>query len=192
MLTDDQITVLAREYAEEENPIESYSDTMFERALDLSISRGEALRVLTWLTRRYCVVEKSKVEEEYHEVKFTCGNVDPCSDIFVSSIAQKSLLDRLFPELAKASIGMSKKKKKGLYRSNKEAKVGETIECPVCHNKFIKRQYSQAFCCGHCKDRFHNMRCKDRRKYNDSGDDNPYDSFSDEAMDLGIADYNTD
>ena len=87
---------------------------------------------------------------------------------------------------------MSKKKKKGLYRSNKEAKVGEAIECPVCHTKFIKRQYSQAFCCGHCKDRFHNMRCKDRHKYNDSGDDNPYDSFSDEAMDLGIADYNTD
>lgn len=191
-MSDPEITALAREYAEEENPIESYSDTMFERALDLSISRGEALRVLTWLTRRYCVVEKSKVEEEYHEVKFTCGNVDPCSDTFVSSLAQKSLLDRLFPELAKASIGMSRKKKKGLYRSNKEAKVGETIECPVCHTKFIKRQYSQAFCCGHCKDRFHNMRCKDRHKYNDSGDDNLYDSFSDEAMDLGIADYNTD
>ena len=190
-MNDDQITVLAREYAEEENPIESYSDTMFERAIDLSISRGEALRVLTWLTRRYYLIEKSKVEE-YHEVKFTCGNVDPCSDTFVSSLAQKSLLDRLFPELSKTSGGMSKKKKKGLYRSNKEAKVGETIECPVCHTKFIKRQYSQAFCCGHCKDRFHNMRCKDRHKYNDSGDDNQYDSFSDEAMDLGIADYNTD
>lgn len=191
-MNDDQITVLAREYAEEENPIESYSDTMFERAIDLSISRGEALRVLTWLTRRYYLIEKSKVEEEYHEVKFTCGNVDPCSDTFVSSLAQKSLLDRLFPELSKTSARTSKKKKKGLYRSNKEAKVGETIECPVCHTKFIKRQYSQAFCCGHCKDRFHNMRCKDRHKYNDSGDDNPYDSFSDEAMDLGIADYNTD
>lgn len=193
MLTDDQITALAREYAEEMikgKPTEELPNCLKNSML--AMNTEHLAEIFQWLLRRYCLVEKSKVEEEYHEVKFTCGNVDPCSDIFVSSLAQKNLLDRLFPELAKASIGMSKKKKKGLYRSNKEAKVGETIECPVCHNKFIKRQYSQAFCCGHCKDRFHNMRCKDRRKYNDSGDDNPYDSFSDEAMDLGIADYNTD
>lgn len=158
----------------------------------LTMNTEYIAEIFRWLTRRYYLIEKSKVEEEYHEVKLTYGNVDPCSGTFVSSIAQKSLLDRLFPELSKTSAGMSKKKKKGLYRSNKEAKVGEAIECPVCHTKFIKRQYSQAFCCGHCKDRFHNMRCKDRHKYNDSGDDNPYDSFSDEAMDLGIADYNTD
>lgn len=31
-----------------------------------------------------------------------------------------------------------KLKKKGLYRTNKEAKVGEIIECPVCHIKFKK------------------------------------------------------
>ena len=41
---------------------------------------------------------------------------------------------------------MAKKKKNGLYKINKEAKVGEIIECPICHNKFAKRQYSQAFC----------------------------------------------
>ena len=35
--------------------------------------------------------------------------------------------------------------KTGLYKNNKRAKVGDTIECPVCHIKFIKKQYSQAF-----------------------------------------------
>ncbi|MDE5998265.1 MAG: hypothetical protein K2G77_08670 [Muribaculaceae bacterium] len=96
---------------------------------------------------------------------------------------------------------MKKKRKKGLYRTNKEAKVHEIIECPVCHTKFEKIQWSQAFCCGQCKDKFHNMRCKDkfhnmrckdRHRYAEPKDDNPYDSFSDEAMDLGIADFNTD
>lgn len=54
---------------------------------------------LKWLLRRYCLVEKSKVEEEYHEAKFTCGNVDPCSETFATSLAQKSVLERLFPDL---------------------------------------------------------------------------------------------
>lgn len=30
---------------------------------------------------------------------------------------------------------MVKKKKKGLYLRNKEEKVHEIIECPVCHTK---------------------------------------------------------
>ena len=33
----------------------------------------------------------------------------------------------------------------GLYKENKKAKVGTLIECPVCHTKFKKIQYSQAF-----------------------------------------------
>lgn len=53
---------------------------------------------------------------------------------------------------------MAKKKNKGLYKLNKEAKVGETIECPICSKKFIKRQYSQAFCCGKCKDDYWNAK----------------------------------
>lgn len=81
-----------------------------------------------------------------------------------------------------------KRKKKGLYRSNKEAKVGEIIECPVCHTKFTKRQYSQAFCCDQCKDKFHNMRCKDRHRYVDIPDDGMTDHDWDEAF--GVAEYN--
>ena len=66
---------------------------------------------------------------------------------------------------------MAKKKIKGLYKLNKEAKTGETIECPICHTKFIKRQYSQAFCSTQCKDKFHNNRNKDRHNYESLCDD---------------------
>ena len=52
----------------------------------------------------------------------------------------------------------------GLYKINKQKKVGELIECPVCHTKVVKIQYSQVFCCGNCKDRFWNRHNKDRDK----------------------------
>ena len=52
----------------------------------------------------------------------------------------------------------------GLYKTNKGAKTGTIIECPVCHKKFKKIQYSQAFCCGKCKDKYHNMVDGDRHK----------------------------
>lgn len=94
MLTDNQITSLAREYAEEENPIESYSDTMFERALDLSISRGEALRVLTWLTRRFCLVEKEKLKAIRFRKVYSAEDMR-------SKFTEECLIDALFPEIAK-------------------------------------------------------------------------------------------
>ena len=94
MLTDDQITSLAREYAEEENPIESYSDTMFERALDLSISRGEALRVLTWLTRRFCLVEKEKLKAIRFRKVYSAEDMR-------SKFTEECLIDALFPDLGK-------------------------------------------------------------------------------------------
>lgn len=82
------------------------------------------------------------------------------------------------------------KTKKGLYQRNKDAKVGEIIECPVCHTKFTKCQYSQAFCCGHCKDKFHNMRCKDRHRYKVDCGDGMTDHDWDEAF--GVAEYNVE
>ena len=55
------------------------------------------------------------------------------------------------------------------YNDNKAAKVGQEIVCPVCGKHFIKRSYQQAFCCGLCKDKYHNQRRKDNgyfRRYN--------------------------
>ena len=53
----------------------------------------------------------------------------------------------------------------GLYKENKQTKTGTIIECPVCHKKFKKIQYSQAFCCVRCKDKYHNMVDGDRHRY---------------------------
>ena len=49
-----------------------------------------------------------------------------------------------------------------LYLINKKAKNGTEIECPICHTKFKKKQYSQAFCCTRCKDKYHNENEGDR------------------------------
>ena len=49
-------------------------------------------------------------------------------------------------------------KRKETYLANKKAKVGESISCPVCGEVFTKKQYSQAFCCGECKDAFWNAK----------------------------------
>lgn len=104
---------------------------------------------------------------------------------------------------------MSRKKQanSGLYQTNKDAKVNEQIECPVCHKKFIKRQYSQAFCCGHCKDKFWNQKEPDRHsamwyhkqsirmdrnyiKYADRYDDDTGMTDRDWDDAFGVAEYN--
>lgn len=42
------------------------------------------------------------------------------------------------------------------YKQNKDAMVGNTCICPVCGERFTKKQYSQAFCSQRCKDAFWN------------------------------------
>lgn len=49
-------------------------------------------------------------------------------------------------------------KRQAAYLANKQAKVGENITCPVCGSAFTKKQYSQAFCCGKCKDTYWNAK----------------------------------
>lgn len=101
-MTPKEITALAREYAEEmikDRPSEGLPNCLKNSMLTMNTEY--IAEIFQWLTRRYCLVEKSKVEEEYYEAKFTCGNVDPCSETFATSLAQKSMLERLFPEIAK-------------------------------------------------------------------------------------------
>lgn len=45
-----------------------------------------------------------------------------------------------------------------IYKFNKSAKVGTTIVCPICGEMFTKRQYSQAFCCTDCKEKYWNKK----------------------------------
>lgn len=105
-MDNDQITALAREYAEEiikGKPSEELPNCLKNSMLTMNTEY--VAEIFRWLMRRYCLVEKSKVEEEYKEAKFTCGNVDPCSDTFAASLAQKSVLERLFPEIGKEVEG---------------------------------------------------------------------------------------
>lgn len=94
-MTPDQLTALAREYAE--------SAGLFEE--DKKNISTICKCFLKHTLRRFYLVEKSKVGKEYHEAKFTCGNVDPCSETFATSLAQKSVLERIFPEIGKGVEG---------------------------------------------------------------------------------------
>ena len=48
--------------------------------------------------------------------------------------------------------------KQSLYQKNKEAKCGETLNCPVCSSLFVKKQWQQAFCCNKCKNKYWNRK----------------------------------
>ena len=78
-------------------------------------------------------------------------------------------------------------KTKEQYLANKSAKVKDVLVCPICGSKFIKKQYSQAFCSTRCKDRFWNAK-GDRHLYVDYSDND----FGDREMDemFGVAEYN--
>lgn len=108
MENNDQITALAREYAEEatkDTPSDNDIKSLRESAIKLNAKIME--KHLRWLLRRFCLVEKSKVLEEYYEAKFACGNVDQCSDTdtWIMYHTEKSLLERLFPGLGKEVEG---------------------------------------------------------------------------------------
>lgn len=105
-MSNTEITALAREYAEEmiKGKLSEELPNCLKNSM-LAMNTEYIAEIFQWLTRRYCLVEKERVKDEYHEAKFTCGNVDPCSDTFVSSLARKSVLERLFPDLGKEVEG---------------------------------------------------------------------------------------
>lgn len=53
---------------------------------------------------------------------------------------------------------MSKSKINKQYLYNKETEVGTNLICPICNTSFVKKQYSQAFCCKDCKNKFWNKK----------------------------------
>ena len=82
-----EITALAREYAEEMNPIGFYEGgNIAERNADLRIDKENAELFFQWLTRRYALVEKSKVEQ----LKQCFGS----EEVY-------EVIDMLFPDIAK-------------------------------------------------------------------------------------------
>lgn len=93
-MTDQEITALAREYAEEKCGNKTESPMYF------GLAEGEMEEKLRWLSRRYCLVEKDKAREVYAEQTF---RYDPDRDL--ASIVVEHVLNRLFPEIAKEAEG---------------------------------------------------------------------------------------
>lgn len=93
----DQITALAREYAEEKYP---YLSNKIISLRTQEIKNAEQL--IRFLLRRYCLVEKSKVVAEYRNVAEAVDakrkwNLTLSED----KLAKADLLFDLFPDLGK-------------------------------------------------------------------------------------------
>lgn len=83
MMTDDQLTVLAREYAEQTDG----------SSADIAYIKAIAENALRFLLRRYCLVEKERVKDEYEKAK-----ADMVSKYHQGSMV---VLQVLFPEIGK-------------------------------------------------------------------------------------------
>ena len=98
-MTDHEIISLAREYAEEIYP--NLSDKIISLRTQ-EIKNAE--RLIRFLLRRYCLVEKAKVIETYNrawnEWNFTLDAENKANSKFLLSA-----LESLFPEIAKEVEG---------------------------------------------------------------------------------------
>lgn len=97
-MDDDKITALAREYAEEIRP---YNDKTAPLSI-LDIREGE--RLIRFLLRRYCLVEKKDVEAKYQEAKERYFNPDDETEKTMYG-RRMSMLESLFPEIKKEVEG---------------------------------------------------------------------------------------
>lgn len=91
-MIESEITALAREYAEE-------------------IYRGsaefidEVEQVICWLSQRFCLVEKSKIQEEYHEANICRTHFERYGAQWGALTAKMAILERFFPDLGKEVEG---------------------------------------------------------------------------------------
>lgn len=99
-MTPEQITALAREYAEEMCGKEHESPMYF------GIAKSEMEEKLRWLLRRYCLVDKSKAKQFFQSRQNILANQDKYDRYIVDEAsAEKRLMLCLFPNLAKEVEG---------------------------------------------------------------------------------------
>lgn len=99
----EEITTLAREYAEEEgkHDIQQGFGEAFAKDM-LEFNEKEFKSVLEFLLRRYFLVEKSKVEQFFQSRQNILVNQDKYDRYIVDEAsAEKRLMLCLFPEIAK-------------------------------------------------------------------------------------------
>lgn len=95
-MTDEQLTAIAREYAEWICP---YKD----KSANLSIlDIREAERLINFLLRRFCLVEKENIEKYFQSRNYILTHQDVYEVYIVrESEVEMKLLRCLFPEIAK-------------------------------------------------------------------------------------------
>lgn len=91
-MKESEITALAREYAEE---IYSGSAEFID----------EVEQVICWLSQRFYLVEKSKIQEEYHEANICRTHFERYGAQWGALTAKMAILERFFPDLGKEVEG---------------------------------------------------------------------------------------
>lgn len=99
-MDEDKIKALSREYAEEKVVSSGFSQSTYEELLEEKPEM--AGYVLRWLSSRFCVVEKSKVQEEYNLALSNfkrAGCARPLNQAYFDGRGDS--IKSLFPEIAK-------------------------------------------------------------------------------------------
>lgn len=101
MLTDRQITDIAREFAEELIDPCGFSKGTYEELVDEKAE--DVAYIFRWLSKRFCLVEKGKVEEEYRKCMLIQMDDNPnlSAEYIGNAAAKMGLIELLFPEIAK-------------------------------------------------------------------------------------------
>ena len=107
-LSQDQITALARGYAEEQGRHDrelGFPECFIKDMLEFN--EKDFKSVLEFLLRRFCLVEKSKVIEEYKSAKHDSkmAHRERLYTMLTVASARKAFLESLFPEIAKEVKG---------------------------------------------------------------------------------------
>lgn len=101
-ITDQQITDIAREYAEESAKkagVEKLSNYLKPSVLKLNTESME--QKLKWLSQRYCLVEKAKIREAYKDAQKDQYNSERDFALTLAGRNRSAVLVELFPEIAK-------------------------------------------------------------------------------------------
>lgn len=96
-MNDDQLTALAHEYAEECIAPYGFSRETYEELVE---EKAESIAfAFRWLDRRFCLVEKESVRNEYQQAI----EQDKHAHVryYIESRAKLRLLESLFPEIKK-------------------------------------------------------------------------------------------
>lgn len=103
-MNDQQIAALAHEYAVEiakDTNVEELPNCLKNSVLELNAGAME--RRLKWLLKRYCLVAKSKLIEEYKSAKrdSKMAHREKLHSMLAVAEARKALIESLFPDIAK-------------------------------------------------------------------------------------------